>query len=189
MQGWGMCVRRAGVQRDHHLHVSGQRPLLERQALHSPLSVASAPPPQGRSRAALVACAAVTTALGLGSRALGSVLPRFVAEYAGDALYATLVFFLLAFVVPRWRGAILAGAAFAFSCMVEASQCSDAAWLKAIRARKLGRLVLGTTFVWSDFPCYAAGALLAFGLDRALFAKTFTRTREELASLHPRPPS
>jgi hypothetical protein len=120
---------------------------------------------------------------------LGSVLPRFVSEYAGDALYATLVFFVLAFVVPRWRGAILAGSAFALSCMVEASQCSDAAWLKAIRARKLGRLVLGTTFVWSDFPCYAAGALLAFGLDRALFARTFTRTREEPASLHPRPPS
>jgi hypothetical protein len=168
--------------------VPGQRPLLERQALHSPLNLVSSAP-RGRSRWVVVACAAVTVALGLGSRELGALLPRFVAEYAGDVLYATLVFFLLAAVVPRWRGAVLASLAFLLSCIVEASQCSEAAWLKAIRARKLGRLILGTTFVWSDFPCYAVGAIVAFGVDRALFAKSLIRTREEPASLHPRPPS
>jgi hypothetical protein len=116
-----------------------------------------------------VGLACLTVALGLGSRKLAAYLPRFVAEYAGDALYATLVFFLVAFVVPAAPRVRIAAAAFAFSCLVEVSQLSDAHVLVLARSTVLGRLVLGTTFVWSDIPLYGLGALLGAAVDVWLF--------------------
>lgn len=147
-----------------------------------------------RPRVALLVCALVSIALGLGSRRAGGSLPTFVAEYAGDTLYATLVYFLAAFVVPRSRSLWLFAASFGFSCLVEASQLPSVArvawlsWLTVCRATKLGRLVLGTTFVWSDFPCYAAGAMLALGVDRLVFFRVARRPSAP-ASQRPRPPS
>lgn len=137
-----------------------QRSLLGRKALRAPLR---------RSRVRLVGLACLTVVLGLGSRKLGAHLPRFVADYAGDALYATLVFFLVAFVRPSAPRFGLAVAAFAFSCLVEVSQLSDATVLVMARSTVLGRLVLGTTFVWSDIPLYALGAGLGAVVDLGLF--------------------
>lgn len=135
---------------------------MERQALHSALSEGRA---RTRSRPWLVGATVLTVCAGLGSRKFGAHLPGFVAEYAGDALYATLVFVLAALVRPRAKGASLACVAFGFSALVEASQAVHVGPLDAVRATWPGRLVLGTTFVWSDFPCYAAGALLGLVLD------------------------
>jgi hypothetical protein len=129
--------------------------------------------PAGRARLFAASAALVTVPLGLGSRRYGAALPRFVAEYAGDALYATLVFFLLLFAAPRAPRARLAALAFALSALVEVSQASyfaQVAPLAAARATRLGRLVLGTTFVWSDFPCYAFGALLGLAVVRLALA-------------------
>jgi hypothetical protein len=132
-------------------------------------------PARARSRGWLVAAAALTVGAGLGSRAFGAHLPRFVAEYAGDALYATLVFVLAALVIPRAKGAHLALVAFGFSAMVEGSQAVHLGVLDAVRATLPGRLVLGTTFVWSDFPCYFAGALLGLAVDT--LAEKLARSR------------
>lgn len=118
-----------------------------------------------RSRPWLVGATILTVCAGLGSRKFGAHLPSFVAEYAGDALYATLIFVLAAFVRPRAAGLWLASVAFGFSALVEASQAVHFGVLDAVRATLPGRLVLGTTFVWSDFPCYAAGALLGLAVD------------------------
>ncbi len=118
-----------------------------------------------RSRSWLVGATILTVCAGLGSRKFGGHLPGFVAEYAGDALYATLIYVLAAFVGPRTKGTSLALLAFGFSALVEASQAVHVGVLDAVRATLPGRLVLGTTFVWSDFPCYAAGALLGLVVD------------------------
>ena len=126
--------------------------------------------PAGRARLFAAAAALVTVPLGLGSRRYGHALPRFVAEYAGDALYATLVFFLLLFAAPRASRVRLAVLAFGLSALVEVSQAWHVAPLKAARATRLGRLVLGTTFVWSDLPCYAVGAALGLALARLVLA-------------------
>lgn len=93
-----------------------------------------------------------------------------MAEYAGDALYATLVFFLLLFAAPRASRFALAALAFGASALVELSQAWHVAPLDAARATRLGRLVLGTTFVWSDFPCYAVGAALGLAVARLALA-------------------
>ncbi len=44
----------------------------------------------------------------------------------------------------------------------EFSQLYQARWFSAIRETKIGRLMLGVGFIWSDILCYAIGTLLAF---------------------------
>lgn len=119
-----------------------------------------------RSRLRLVAYAALTVALGLASRQVPSRLPTFVALYAGDMLWATLMFWLVALVRPAAPTAVVAATALLISVLVELSQLVHVGWLDAVRANPFGALVLGQGFLWTDLLCYAAGVLLAAALDR-----------------------
>lgn len=57
---------------------------------------------------------------------------------------------------------------FAFACGVEFLQLWHMPLLEAIRRTLPGRLLLGTTFNWGDFPPYAAGAGIAWASLRSL---------------------
>lgn len=107
----------------------------------------------------------VVLALGLASRRFGAVLPGFVAAYAGDTLWATLVFLGSAWLLPGWSTARLAALAAAFAAAIEISQLYQAAWINAIRHTVLGGLVLGFGFLWSDLVCYAVGIALGALMD------------------------
>ena len=122
-----------------------------------------------RSRAVYLGLAVGTASLGLTSRRFRSELPWFVAEYAGDTLWAAMVYFIAAMF---WRNAgvrRLAAGAFGFSLAVELSQLYQAPWINAVRSTRLGGLVLGYGFLWSDLAYYAVGVALAVGFD--LFAR------------------
>lgn len=96
-------------------------------------------------------------AFGLGSRRFGTRLPAFIAEYAGDTLWALLVFLSLGLIAPRsgiWRRATVA---LVVSYTVEFSQLYQAPWIEALRRTALGGLVLGFGFLWSDLVCYSVG--------------------------------
>lgn len=110
----------------------------------------------------------LTIALGLGSRRFGAALPVLVAQYAGDVLWATMVFWLCAIAAPRVARHRLAAAALFIAWTVECSQLYRAPWLDALRATPLGALALGQGFLWSDLLCYAAGVLLGGFLDPLL---------------------
>jgi Protein of unknown function (DUF2809) len=117
--------------------------------------------PRPRWRIALAAV--LTIPLGLLTRS-GLPLPELIRTYGGDTLYATLVCFLVALLWRRaaaWRLALLA---FGLCVAVELSQLAHTPWLEALRRTLFGRLVLGSGFLWSDLVCYAAGALLGWGL-------------------------
>jgi hypothetical protein len=104
--------------------------------------------------------AVVTVAAGLSVR---SVLGGDVAKYAGDALYALLIFWLVLVVAPRTRAWVAAVAAFGASVAVELFQLTGVpAELGAHSV--LARLVLGTTFNAPDLPFYAVGAALGWVL-------------------------
>ena len=122
-------------------------------------------PVAGRSRIRCAALALATVALGLASRRFAPALPDVVAAYAGDTLWAAMVFWLLAIAAPRAGTGRLAVAALAIAVAVEASQLHRAPWLDAIRATRLGALALGQGFLWSDLACYAAGVALAAAVD------------------------
>jgi hypothetical protein len=115
----------------------------------------------------------VVTTCGLASRRYASYLPgflgqRFLGQYAGDTLWALLVYIVIAFARPAWPALRLAAAAFAVSCLVEISQLYHAPWIDGVRATALGGLVLGFGFLWSDIACYAVGVLLGALFDRSL---------------------
>ena len=122
--------------------------------------------PAPRARVAYAAALLLVVAAGLGSRVFGRYLPTFVATYAGDTLYATMVFVLFGIAAPRWSTARVGGAALAVSCAIEVSQLYHAPWIDAIRATIPGALVLGYGFLWSDLACYVAGVALGAGVER-----------------------
>jgi hypothetical protein len=108
----------------------------------------------------------LTVALGLGSRRYATSLPRFVAAYAGDTLWATAAFLGFGLLLPRastWRVALLA---ISLSVLVEAGQLYHAPWIDSIRRTTVGGLILGYDFVWSDLACYAVGVALGVLIER-----------------------
>ena len=121
-----------------------------------------------RSRAVYVGLVAGTVLLGLASRQFRSELPSVVANYAGDTLWAAMVYLMGATIWNTAATGRLALGAFAFSLAVELSQLYDADWINAVRATRLGGLVLGYGFLWSDLVCYAAGVALAVAVDRVV---------------------
>lgn len=118
-----------------------------------------------RSIGVVLLALCITVATGLASRRYGSALPEFIANYAGDTLWATMVFWLLALVSPRQRTVTLACAAALIAFCVEVSQLYHAPWIDALRASRLGALVLGYGFLWSDLACYVVGVGIAAAVD------------------------
>jgi len=112
-----------------------------------------------RRRFAVAAALLATAALGLLSRRYP--LPGLLAEYTGDAAYATAAFFLFALPWPRARTTTLLVLAFGFAAAVEASQLLAWPWLQDLRATRLGGLLLGHGYQTADLAAYAVGALLA----------------------------
>jgi len=52
--------------------------------------------------------------------------------------------------------------ALVFSYLIEFSQLYQATWINSLRANRIGGLVLGYGFLWSDLLCYTVG--IAFGI-------------------------
>ncbi|MBD3883600.1 DUF2809 domain-containing protein [Phormidium tenue FACHB-886] len=79
--------------------------------------------------------------------ALGSI--------AYEIFWVLLVVFLLPSVLPS-RAAIAVCLA---TCAIEFLQLWQPPWLQALRATLPGRLVLGNSFNWLDFPVYLVGSI------------------------------
>jgi hypothetical protein len=121
---------------------------------------------KARSRAWLVAGMVLTVGAGLASRKFPGLLPQALGSYPGDALWAVLVFLLIAFIRPRMKSVRLAAITLAVSFLVEAAQLYQAPWINAIRATTPGHLVLGQGFDWLDLCAYAVGVAGAFIVDQ-----------------------
>jgi hypothetical protein len=88
-------------------------------------------------------------------------------NHTGDALYAVLVYLLVAAVAPRIPGVLTAAAALTVCAAVELLQLSP---LPAALGEIFppARLVFGTTFGMLDLVSYGTGVLAAGLLDRVL---------------------
>jgi len=103
--------------------------------------------------------------LGLASRSDSFLLPEFIKEYGGDTLWALAAYLSVGFVfsrTPIWKVALIA-ALFSFS--IEISQLYHAEWIDHIRRFRLGGLLLGYGFLWSDLVCYLAGIITGFLIE------------------------
>jgi len=114
---------------------------------------------------AYLGCAIIVVGFGLASRRYGAYLPEFIASYAGDTLWALLVFLLISAVTPKTRLRNRATVALVISYLVEISQLYHAPWIDGIRHTTLGGLVLGFGFLWSDLVCYAVGVGIGLLFD------------------------
>lgn len=123
----------------------------------------TAPPARARTTTGILLVA--TIAAGLASRALPTWQPDIVTRYAGDVLWAVMVFWILALVRPQGGTLRLGLAALAIATVIELSQLHRAPWIEALRQTRLGALVLGSGFLWSDLVCYAFGVGLAMLVD------------------------
>ena len=108
-------------------------------------------------------------------------IPGFVAEYGGDTLWALMVFMVFRIIVPRWPLLRCALITLAISYLVETSQLYHAPSMNKIRSYRLGVILLGDTFVWSDLVCYTVG-ILAGALAEGAMRKFVGRERVR----HPR---
>lgn len=106
--------------------------------------------------------------LGLSTRLFSAYFPNWINLYLGDALWALMIFFLLALLFrareTRWitAGALL----FAFS--IEISQLYHSPWIDALRKTRMGGLVLGYGFLWSDLASYTVGIGFGFLMERLM---------------------
>ena len=108
--------------------------------------------------------------LGLSSRRFARSLPNFIATYAGDTLWALVIFTGFGFLFTRWPTRRVFIVALLFCYAVETSQLYHAPWIDTIRDTRLGGLMLGYGFLWSDIACYIVGVSLG-GLLEMLVMK------------------
>lgn len=117
----------------------------------------------------------ITLVLGLASRKFGTALPEFIAEYAGDTLWALMVYWLLRTFWPKKsvRSALIG--ALSFSFLIEFSQLYQADWINELRANRWAALVLGRGFLWTDLLCYTVGILIGVALDATMLNSSVRR--------------
>lgn len=121
-----------------------------------------------RSRAACAILLAAIVVAGLSSRTFPAYQPSFVAQYAGDVLWATMAFWGLALLRPAASTHRLGIATLALAWTVELSQLIHVGWLDSLRDTRPGMLALGQGFLWSDLVCYSVGTALAMAIDSAI---------------------
>jgi glycopeptide antibiotics resistance protein len=114
-----------------------------------------------------------TISLGLASRKYSYLLPPFLADHAGDALWAMMVYFCFRFILPRNQQSASIILSILFSLSIEFSQLYQANWINRIRSTTLGALILGKGFLTVDLIRYAIGILIGAVLDR--FILVFTK--------------
>jgi Protein of unknown function (DUF2809) len=93
-----------------------------------------------RSRLLYLLVGALVIVLGLASRRYGAALPTFVADYAGDTLWAVMTFIVIGVLAPEWPTSTVAIAALLASYADEVSQLYHAPWIDAIRNTPIRRV-------------------------------------------------
>lgn len=130
-----------------------------------------------RTRFAYIIIATVVIFAGLASRRYRTHLPAFMAEYAGDTLWALMLFLFVSTLLAGRPALVRAAVSLALALLVEISQLYHAPWIDSIRQTTFGGLVLGFGFLWSDLVCYSVG--IAFGLVvESAVADKIQRTKE-----------
>lgn len=102
---------------------------------------------------------------GLSSRSQSLLLPAIVKEYAGDTLWALVVYLSVGFLLPHLAISRVAIITALFCLAIEVSQLYHAPWIDQIRHMRLGELVLGFGFLWSDLFCYCVGISIGMLLE------------------------
>ena len=120
-----------------------------------------------RERVIPFVAALMTGLLGYGLRFYAPV-PGWLRDASGGVAYVIFWMFAAVLVKPASAALQVSITVLALTCGIEFLQLWHPAWLEQIRRTLPGRLILGTTFDWLDFPPYLLGAILGWNLLRVI---------------------
>jgi hypothetical protein len=118
-----------------------------------------------QARRTYFAAVVITILLGLASRKFSHLLFFFLAENAGDILWAMMVYYGFRFFLMNKRMLLAIFLSFLFSFSIEFSQLNQEDWINQIRGTVLGALILGKGFLSVDLIRYTTGIIIASSLD------------------------
>ena len=107
-----------------------------------------------------------TIIVGIFLRSQSSIFPDLLNLYLGDIFYALMVHWVVGFLLIRqssYKNAIIA---LVFCFIVEISQFYHEPWIDEIRNTKVGGLILGFGFLWSDLLAYTIGVSTGVLLEK-----------------------
>lgn len=136
-------------------------------------------PPRKRLR--YLIAIVVVLALGLPTRLVPEMLPPFVVNYAGDALWALAIFLGLGFIFRQAQTRTLFITAMLITWGIEFSELYQAEWINQLRSIKLFALILGYTFLPVDLVSYTVGILTGVALEKLIL----WRKPDALQARHP----
>ncbi|WP_242041568.1 DUF2809 domain-containing protein [Alkalinema sp. FACHB-956] len=108
----------------------------------------------------LFLAALVAIPVGYGVRFATGITPEWFNNAVGNVAYESFWIFLVLAIWPKLRPPAIAIGVCCVTCALEFLQLSQDPALIAARRTLLGRLVLGTTFTWEDFPTYFLGSAI-----------------------------
>ena len=100
--------------------------------------------------------------IGLGLASRMDFVPAWIFPYLGDAFYALMIYIGTGFIFPKMKAIHVFLLATSICYLIEISQLYQAPWINQIRNTRLGGLILGYHFLWSDLASYAVGAGIGF---------------------------
>lgn len=118
-----------------------------------------------RNRLLYAVLVVIVMILGLLSRKCVNVIPDFIDNYLGDALWALMIYLGVAFIFKKKKIKIVAVLGLSFCYLIEISQLYHATWIDNIRKTTLGGLILGYVFLWSDLVAYSMGITVGLLID------------------------
>jgi hypothetical protein len=139
--------------------------------INRPIKSTVVSPHHPRRRALYLVWLALVIFAGLASRSKMLAFPPFFAKYAGDALWAMMVFVGIAVVLRRRSTLAVMACAAALSCTVECSQLYHAPWIDSVRRTTIRHLVLGDTFAWGDIAAYFVGIAIGGAMERVFLKR------------------
>lgn len=104
----------------------------------------------------------IVSFLGLGSKLYQGPGYYWVNGFAGDIFYEIFWICGVVFIWPFLSPLKVSAGVFCVTCFIEFLQLWKPAFLQSFRATVAGKLLLGTTFVWADFPHYFIGCFLTW---------------------------
>ncbi|WP_321282200.1 DUF2809 domain-containing protein [Marinifilum fragile] len=112
-----------------------------------------------------------TIIIGLASRHFSNYLPEIINLGLGDALWALMMYWMIAFVFPAASIRNLTAMALTICFLVEFSQLIQVDWLNTLRSNRFAALVLGQGFLWSDLLAYTIGVASGMAIELNLMKR------------------
>ena len=113
-------------------------------------------------RIALIVSMIIIVPLGYVVRFSQGLNPPWLHDALGSVAYEIFWVLLFAFLLPKVSPLRIAIAVCIATCAIEFLQLWKPPFLQAARSTLPGRLVLGNSFVWADFPVYFVGSFLGW---------------------------